>query len=371
MSVSERDSLNGPSASADRLLADAGRAADGARQRLSTTLVDLFLPGDTRLSDQQRIAMKRILGALVRVVEDEFRQRLIDTLGDGGRPELVAALSIARIEIAAPILERARLLHDPELVAVLLRRADEHRLATALSRTSDREAEGSALIDRLLDHPEPAIAEAAMALLIAESRRFDRFGDAIVARTDLPAELQHRFVWWVAAALRDYMVERHGVDPVAADRPLVAAATAMLAGYDETETLEGRAFKLAYRLRLEGELDDQLLPEALSEGRLALFIAALGLRAGIEGGATWDIVADPSGARLAVLLCALDCPRDIAGSILLRLAIADGRDEAELANHLDAFDNLDSFRAREALRPWRVDGDYRRAIAALASDAGR
>lgn len=371
MPVPDRDSVDGPRPSPDRLLANASRAADGARQRVATTLVDLFLPTDTRLSEQQRVAMKRILGALVRVIEDEFRQRLIDVLGDAAKPEVAAALAVARVEIAAPILERGRLLHDAELIAVLLRRADEHRLATALGRVADREAEAAGLIDRLLDDPEPAIAAAAMAVLIAESRRFDRFGDAIVARTDLPAELQHRLIWWVAAALRDYMVERHGIDPIAADRPLVATASAMLAGYDETETLEGRAFKLAYRLQLQGALDDGLLAEALSDGQLALFVAALGLRAGIDGTATWDIVADPSGTRLAVLLRALDCPRDIAGDILLRLAMADGRDEAELANQLDAFDLLDAVRARDALRPWRVDGDYRRAIAALVPGGSR
>ena len=365
MSVLNRDSANG--AGADRLLADAARAADGARARLATALVDLFLPGDARLTDQQRIIMARILGGLVTAVEDEFRRLLIDALGDAATPELAAALATARVEIAAPILERARVLRDGELVAVLLRRADEHRLALALRRSGQGRDEGAGLIDRLLAHQDAGIAAGGMALLIAESRRHDRFGEPVLARTDLPAELQHHMVWWVAAALRDYLVERHGVDPLAADRPLVTVATAMLAAYDEGDTLEGRAFDLAGRLRNVDELDDMLLVEAVSEGRLALLAAALALRAGIDGASAWEMLADTAGSRLAVLLRAIDCPRDMAGAIMLRLTIADSRSEAELADNLDAFDLLPAEQARDALRPWRLDGDYRRAIAALAA----
>jgi uncharacterized protein (DUF2336 family) len=368
MSAFDRDQASGPSGDADRLLTAAAQAADGARHRLATTLVDLFLPGNSRLNDQQRITMARILNALVTTVEDDFRQRLIGAMGGAATPELAAALATARVQIATPILEKARLLQDQELMAVLLRRADEHRLATGLSRATERhDNAASSLIDRLLDHVDPAVPAAAMALLIAESRRLDRFGDAILARTDLPAELQHRLVWWVAAALRDYMVERHAIDPAGADYALVTAATAMLAGYDEGDTLEARAFHLAHLLHREDALDDALLAEAVAEGRLALFAAALALRASIDGRAAWEMVVDVTGTRLAVLLRSIDCSRDIAGGIMLMLAMAEGRTEDQLADHLDAFDMLEPERAGEALRPWRLDQDYRRAIASLAS----
>lgn len=368
MSVFDRDYSAGPGGEAERVLAAAAQAADGARHRLATSLVDLFLPGDSRLSDQQRVTMARILNALVTTVEDDFRHRLIDAMDEAASPELYAALATARVRIATPILERARLLQNRDLMAVLLRRADEHRLATGLARANERGGgAASALIDRLLENPDPEIQAAAMALLIAESRRIDHFGDAILARTDLPAELQHRLVWWVAAALRDYMVERHGIDPAVADHALVAAATAMLAGYDEGDTLEAHASRLAHLLHRRDALEDALLAEAVAEGRLALFVAALGLRAGIEGRAAWEMVVDTGGARLVVLLRAVDCARDIAGGIMLMLGLSEGRTEDQLADHLDAFDMLELERAQEALRPWRLDADYRRAIASLAS----
>ena len=245
---------------------------------------------------------------------------------------------------------------------------DEHRLVAGLNRATLGEgASATVLIDELIGHSDPGVAHAAMALLIAESRRFDSFGDPIVARTDLPAELQHRLIWWAAAALREYMVGQHGLDPVIADAALVATATAMLAGYDEGETLEGRAFELALRLHRRSSIDDSLLERALAEGRLSLFTAALALRAGVEVASAWEMVVDGDGSRLAVLLRAIGCSREAAGAIMVRLASVNARAEAEIAGRMDAFDALARDEAADAMRPWRLDADYRRAIAGLAT----
>ena len=66
-----------------------------------------------------------------------------------------------------------------------------------------------------------------MALVIARSRRFDRFEEPVLAEAELPAELHHRLVWLVAAALRHYLVQQHGLAGV--DAAIEAAAAAVLA----------------------------------------------------------------------------------------------------------------------------------------------
>ena len=67
------------------------------------------------------------------------------------------------------------------------------------------------------------------------------------AQVELPAELQHKLVWLVAAALRHYIVQHHGVGrgrrPDRGDRE-----RACIAAYDEGATLEARAMRLARRL---------------------------------------------------------------------------------------------------------------------------
>ena len=47
-----------------------------------------------------------------------------------------------------------------------------------------------------------------MELIIARSRRFDRFQEPDMGQVELPAELQHKLVWLVAASLRSMPLSR-------------------------------------------------------------------------------------------------------------------------------------------------------------------
>ncbi|MBA4094687.1 MAG: hypothetical protein C0489_11445 [Candidatus Accumulibacter sp.] len=361
---------------AERLIAGARRAAWGAPERLANIVTDLFLPESPRLSDRQRATMTQLLAKLIAAIEDDLRQRLLVTLSPDTPAELSASLAAGRLAIAAPILDRAGLLRDPELVRVLLRRAEEHRLVTALHLTAiaEQEAEQATepgLVDELLQTPDAELAAAVMALLIAESRRFDRFQDPLLARTDLAAELQHALVWRVAAALRAYIVEEQRADPALADRAIAAATSGVLAGYDEGATLEARAMVLARHLHLLGTLTDKLVLRAAKEGRVTLLAAALAVRAGIDFDAAWDMLSDGEGHRLTVLLRAIDMDRSNAAELLFRLASVAARPDAgdEVVAQLEAFEALSPDHAREEVLPWRMAEGYRRAIAEL--DAGR
>ena len=66
----------------------------------------------------------------------------------------------------------------------------------------------------LVRDPDDGVAAEAMELVIARSRRFDRFQEPAMGRVELPAELQHKLVWVVAAALRHYVVQQHQVGAV-------------------------------------------------------------------------------------------------------------------------------------------------------------
>lgn len=343
---------------AERLLADAARANYGGRKRLAA-LVDLFLPDEMRLTDYQRVTVRRFIARLVAAIEHDLRRRLLEGDVAGFRPELLAALASARLSLALPVLERARALRDVELVSLLLARVEEQRLANRVRVGG----ESGRLVEALLADEDARVSGAAMALLIAESRRGFIFDEPVLPRTDLPAELQYRMVWWVAAALRDYMIRLHGVDHARADAAIVEAANASLAGYDEGETLESAALLLAHVVAERGWLDDQVLVAACSEGRLALFVALIAARGGIEFEAARGLALPPFGDRLIVLLRALGIARDATAAILLAL----GESDAGLEDQLDAFDALTEARAIEIVRPWRVGGGYRMAIAALAA----
>ncbi|HYE27144.1 MAG TPA: DUF2336 domain-containing protein [Allosphingosinicella sp.] len=326
-----------------------------ARARVAAAVADLALPEALRLSDRQRVTVTHLLRRLVGDIEDELRSALAARFADPEHEALRAALSSAHLPIAVPLLERGGALADPALVALLLRRAEEHRLA--------RSAPERRLLTELAGDADEGIAAAAIALLIADSRRFDAFQEPLLANGDLPAEVAHGLVWTVAAALRGYLIGRHAIDPAEADGAVTAAATALLAGYDEGAGAEPLARRLALRLEDRRRLDDALLVRAAGEGALPLLLAGLSLRSGLDIPALWELLPDASGRGPAIALRAADVARPAAASILLHLA----EREDTVAAQLDLYDLLDRNDARRSVLLWRLDPAYRAAVARLAS----
>jgi uncharacterized protein (DUF2336 family) len=325
-----------------------------ARERLAVAAADLTIPHALRLTEWQRATVSGILSKLVRTVEDELRVSLTEMPAIRDNDALHAAISAAHVAIAAPILERSGAHIERPLVAALIRRAEEHRRHRARAG-----AEGGLLLELIRDEDE-AVAEQSMAIVIAQSRRFDRFSEPVAARTELPAELEHRLVWRVAAALRLYMVDRHGLAPAAADEAAVAAAERLLAGYDEGDSLDARSMRLARRLQETGRLTDSVLERALSDGALPLFLAGLAVRAGLSQSSAWEILSEPGGRGAVLLLKSAGIARSEAASILLALGGEEG-----VERQVDMFDVTAPEAAREALRLWQVNPGYREAMAEI------
>jgi hypothetical protein len=332
----------------------AARLVASARARVAAAAADLRLPERDRLTEWQRRTILALLDRLVRAVEDDLRSALAERLPAGAHEALHASLASAQVEIAGPLLDDVPL-REPALVALLLRRAEEHRLQMGASDNS--------LLVELAGSGDEAIAADAMALLVAQSRRLDSFREPLLLRTELPAELEHGLVWTVAASLRGYMVGAHDLPPPVADAALADAAGALLAGYDEGETFAALAQRLVRGLDRAGRLDDRLIARMPGEGGLPLLLAALSTRSGLSADACWELIADP-GARGAVLLLrAAGVSREAAGAILFALH---GEGEGVLAE-FDRFDGVDPADATALLSLWRADPAYRAAVASLAA----
>jgi len=265
-----------------------------------------------------------------------------------------------------PILERAQALRDSDLSTILVRRVEEHRFWTG--RTV---AEGEDYLFALVRDTDAAIAADAMELVIARSRRFDRFQEPVMGQVELPAELQHKLVWIVAAALRHYIVQQHHVGQV--DAAVEEAALAVIAGYDEGESLESRALRLARRLQQAGRLDGEALARALADGMLPLFVAGIAALCALDQAATWEVLSDPRGRGPALLLRAAGIERDEAATILLALnargPLLSGAEGEATAAQLELFDTVDRQAAQEVLRLWQADPAYRASVARISTRA--
>lgn len=335
-----------------------------ARERFAVAATDLLLPDEARLSEWQRLTAAALLTRLIHSVEDDLRARLAAKFE--AHPAVHAALSSARVPIALPILERAQVLRDADLGNVLVRRVEEHRFWKA-----NAPAEGQDLLFELVRDADETVAAEAMELVIARSRRFDRFQEPDMGQVELPAELQHKLVWLVAAALRHYIVQQHGL--AAIDGIIEEAGSALVASHDEGTILEAHATRLAARLAATGRLDGPLLVRILSEGMLPLYIAGTATLCGLDYAAAWEVIADPRGRGPAILLRAAEVGREEAAAILLlansRGPLVSGVEGEATANQLELYDSLDRASAEDVLRLWRAAPGYRAAVARVSTRA--
>jgi len=333
-----------------------------ARDRFAVAATDLLLPEQSRLTEWQRITAAALLARLIGGVEDSLRAALAEHFREA--EGLHAALSSAHVPIALPILERAFVLRDAELGTILVRRVEEHRFWKAYGAAASDE-----YLLELIRDPDPDIAAEAMDLVTARSRRFDRFQEPVMGRVELPADLQHRLVWLVAAALRHYIVQQHRI--AAVDGAIEEAASALLTGYDEGDGFEARAARLVRRLHRAGRLDGALLARLLGEGALPLFIAGAAALAGLDHVAAWEVLSDPRGRGPALLLRAAGIERADAASILLLLnahgRLFSGAEADATEDQLELYDGLDEDDARDVLRLWQADPGYRASVARVST----
>lgn len=358
------DRNSGASSGAKELLARAAAAELRARRALETAVDDLFLAEDGRLDERTRSAAAALLRALVHIVQEQLREHGARLLSTRGEEALAAALLGA--EPVFERLARSGLLRDPELIGELLGRVRQDALGAALPAHAHDDPEQPGLIDRFARHPDPILAAAATELLVAESRRSDRPDTGHVAQTDLPAELHHRLVWWVAAALCQGASDLAAEEASALERTLADAAEHSLAAYDEGDRLEAAAMRLAAAIDAQPRELADLLVEAIEDRRIVLFVALLAFAIGVPYASARALVLDCAGERLWLALRAFELPREPIARIGFALCEADPRRDVEaFADTLDAVAAVDGDAARAALTALRHPPEFRMALAAL------
>jgi hypothetical protein len=324
-----------------------------ASERLAVAMADVFLPEDARLDDRTRLALADRLGRLVGGLEAELRRQAARLLAARGAEAAAASLQGSRAGLALERLTRAGLLRDEALVEELLAQTQLALTAQAMPAAGGEDA---SLLVRLAAVPDRVVAAAAQALLVADSRE----------EAMLPAELHHRLVWQVAAAIRP--------DPSDAetDRAIAEAATRSLAAYDEGERPEAVAARLAAAIDARPDELAPLLLEALGDRRPGLFTAVLAQAVGIDTAQLRTVVLEPEGERLWLALRAARLDRQTIARIALTLADADPRRDIEgFADQLDRIAAVEPADARLALAPETLNPAFRAAIGALARSIAR
>jgi hypothetical protein len=338
------------------LAADARAPARLAvRGRLPTVRQDFFLDPDKRLTEQERALMTAMLHCLVSDAAAALR----------------AALPVGRIAanddgdvVLVQTLTSSGLLDEAGLMALLLRRADEERIATAArARSGRREAR---VLQGLVSHDYGAVAAAAMALILGRGRRRDRFGQCLIAFDDLSQSSAEALVSAVAAGLRRIVAS--GASLAAADLELGDASEQVLEKRDEERSIESLTTALVHFLDEAGGLTDELVLAAANEGEVGFVGEFLARRAGVSTDSALDELLSGEPERVMGLLKTAGASRDLAAGLLAR--VGDLLGLADAGSAIGIFDSLNPEQV-DVARAWLgTSRSYRVALERLGHGRG-
>jgi hypothetical protein len=329
-------------------------ARAAGRGRLSTVRTDFFLNPAEHLTEQERALMTAMLHCLVGDIAGEIRAAL------------PAGWTSANDDDAAIVeaLTRAGLVDDAELMALLLRRADEERISTAArARSGRREARA---VQGLVSHHEGAVSAAAMALILARGRRRDRFGQCLAGFDDLPRETAERLVHAIAAALRHDVASARG--SAAADSELVSAAGRLLDRHEPARSIESLIAAVVATLDKSGGLTDELLLACGQEGEVGFLAEVLGRRAGITGIVALDELLSGEAGPVMALLRLAGFSRELSAGLLASVGDLLGIDDPGAA--IGVYDRMTADEVKAAASWLAAPAEYRAALDALGTRNG-
>ena len=332
-----------------------GPARPAGRGRLATGRRDFFLDPAQRLTEQERALMTAMLHCLVSDVADAVRAALPSgriAANDEGDAALVVALTASG------------LLDEPGLMALLLRRADEERIATAArARSGRREAR---VLQGLVSHDYGAVAAAAMALILARGRRRDRFGQCLIAFDDLSEPSAEHLVHAVSAGLRRELAGTRG--PSSADSELSQAADIVLDGHDSERSVESLTAALVHFLDEGGGLTDDLVLAAAHEGEIGFVAEVFARRGDVASDSAMDELLSGDAKRLMTLFRVAGASRELGAGLLG--GIGDLLGIAEAGDAIGQFDRMSEDEVRAA-HSWLVTAPaYRGALDRLGDPRG-
>lgn len=302
---------------------------------MAAIVQDLFLSSDARLTEQERSLMSAMLHGLIERIALELRARL--------SPAAAAACAASPAELMAD-LTRAGLIQDEALVGLLLRRADNQRLAS-----SGRG--GRSTLQRWTADENAGLAAAAMALVAARGRGRDRFGRVALDLSDLSPPLASGLVVAVAATLGLRCEEP-------SDAEIAEAVGDLLSTRAETPSLEALEAALVEVLGSEGRRAPGLLIALAEEGEAPLLAAILAAEAGIPAEEAWTALL--GGAEPVALLLRLAGVRRAEAAALLAAA-GPALGIGDPVRAIDAFEALSQAEVEAARAELVLPAAYRNA----------
>ena len=263
---------------------------------------------DQPLPPEERKAAQDILRLMAADAAETVRRALAVTLKASPMlPRDVALQLAADVEaVAVPVLNFSPVFTDDDLAAIVAAGAAAKQIAIAY-----RPALGRTVTAALAEH---AVEEALRVACANDNADFaegalqqamDRFPGseslrtAMVYRKALPLSVSERLMRLVGGALREHLVEHHGVVEDAAAALTTEALEVATLDLAEEAGRAADAADFAAHLNRSGRLTASLLLRALAQGHMNFFEHGVAELAGVPHARTWMMIHDagPLGLR--------------------------------------------------------------------------
>ena len=342
------------------------------REQLFRNMAQLFSYVSDRCDDEQVAQYDEVLCQLAELVEVEARAHVAKLLAPLERAPGTVVVKLANddIEVAKPLLEFSNVLSDDDLIDIIGRQSEEHRVAIA-GRANVPERVGEAIVEhggtpsvvRLVRNANAEFDKATLEKLVERAARDLELAADLRNRPEIDWKSLRSEIDSVASKVLETLGEvDKRFDPVAAGKvnAVVYNRLRNRAGFSATE------WKVAYNqvkaLSDRKQLDDRALSRfaRFGYGHHAAAALTVMLRVAPEVFVKW--LASQDYVAITVALKAAGLSPDLFEAIVATLPWRDLPTEADKTMVVSRFEAIDKDEAIGIFELWRAHSFRKRAV---------
>jgi uncharacterized protein (DUF2336 family) len=254
-----------------------------------------LLPGLTKdAQDQVRERVVEMVETLARDSATRVRQMVAEALKDvaDAPPEIIKRLARdAELAVSRPVLRFSPLLTDQDLLDIIAGGPVSGALVAIAERDNVSAVVSDAIVGTeeepavaaLLANPSAQIREDTLDLIVERAPPRTTWHAPLVARPVLPTRAARRIASFIAEALLKKLQKRGDLDPEAKAAVASEVRKRLNQDKDEDEADDSESPEaVAKRMMDAGELDEDTIAFALTEGKRSFVLAALALKSKIK-----------------------------------------------------------------------------------------
>lgn len=342
------------------------------REQLFRNMAQLFSYVSDRCDDEQVAQYDEVLCQLAELVEVEARAHVAKLLAPLERAPGTVVVKLANddIEVAKPLLEFSNVLSDDDLIDIIGRQSEEHRVAIA-GRLNVPERVGEAIVEhgdkpsvvRLVRNTNAEFDKATLEKLVERATRDAEIAADLRGRPEIDWKSLRGEIDSVASKVLENLSEvSKAIDPVAAGKVNAVVYNRMRnrAGFSAKE------WKVAYNqvkaLSDRKQLDDRALARfaRFGYGHHAAAALTVLLRVAPEVFVKW--LAGQDYVAITVALRAAGLSPDMFAAIVATLPWRDLPTDADKKMVLSRFEAIEQDEAAGIFELWRAHSFRKRAV---------